>query len=436
MSQNLSAIVIGGGVIGLCTAYELTKSGVEVTVIEATHPDSIGCSSLNAGMIVPSHVTPLATASMLFAARKLIFTRNGPLTLSLMPQKDLVDWYMKFIKSCLQKNIEEKEAVLGKMHMLSRSRFLELEVELDHEFQVFQRGLFNFCKTEKAFQEESHTVDLAKKLGIRAELVSKEEIRIREPKVTFEVIGGVHHLDDCHFDPVLFMTAIRKKLMELGVAFIWNAEVEGFDSAGDQVSGVHFQGKTLAADQFVIAGGSWSSRLAKNLGISLPLVGGKGYSFTVEQPPQPMGACCLLHEARVAVTPMAKGIRFAGTMEIGSPSPIGQIGMRTSKIQAIRASIPSFMPKFQQAMEGSETVSAGLRPLSPDGLPYIGHSQKYSNVWIGTGHGMMGMSLGPVTGLILSRQMTGTGEMPKLEVPHLDGVSNQKIAQYCAVDRF
>lgn len=437
MADGGKVIVIGAGVIGLCTAYELAIRGHSVTVIDPGSPSSIRASTLNAGMIVPCHFTPLATPSMLKTAAQLLFERNRPLRLSFRPKTELIKWYFCFLRCCLASGLSEREQVLATMHMSSRKRYLELQEVLSGQFKVTANGLFSFCKSSSTLVHEVNGVDRARALGIRAEAVDRVEIKHREPGLDLEVSGGVHHLDDCHFDPETFMNALTSHLEVLGVQFRWGEKVVRLRHLNRRVDCVETNSQILGADSFVVAMGVWSGQIASQLGFYLPLLGGKGYSFKVPGIESNMRACCLLHEGRVAITPMAGGIRFGGRMEIEIPESRSNPSRQQKSVEGIKNSVRSFLPQFGDAMAGNEPVSVGYRPLTPDGMPAIGRAPNHENLWFGTGHGMMGMSLGPITGQILAQQISE--QIPDINtarIPELEEVSAETALRLLAPSRF
>jgi len=133
------------------------------------------------------------------------------------------------------------------------------------------------------------------------------------------------------------------------------------------------------------------------------MMAGKGYSMTLENPVETPTVCSLLMEARVAVTPMQNGVRFGGTMELGEPDD----EVNLDKVKGIVESIPSYFPKFQEQDFVDQKVWYGFRPCSPDGLPYVGKIRNNPRVVMASGHSMMGLSLGPITGMLVSEILAG-----------------------------
>jgi D-amino-acid dehydrogenase len=227
-------------------------------------------------------------------------------------------------------------------------------------------------------------------------VLDAKQIASIDPGIRIEAVGGVHYVADCHFSPAVFMRALSRKLSEMKVQFV-RARAQRLDVHEGRIEKLETQGEQIGADEFVLAAGAWSSRLAAQVGVRLPLQAGKGYSFEVPNPPERPTICAILMEGRVAVTPMPEGVRFGGTMEIGPADD----GVDARRVQGIREAVPHYYPAFRGFDLSASPPSLGLRPCTPDGLPYIGRSTRYPNLVIATGHAMMGMSLGPITGQIV-----------------------------------
>jgi D-amino-acid dehydrogenase len=217
------------------------------------------------------------------------------------------------------------------------------------------------------------------------------------------IAGGVYFPLDCHLDPARLMASLQRRLESAGVHFSFSTEVKGWRLQGTRISGVETSGGICTAEEFVVAGGAWSPAMVRALGVKIPMLPGKGYSLTLPQPRQRPRLCSILAEARVAVTPMGSSLRVGGTMEIGDFSPT----IRRKRVKGIIESIPSYFPDFRTADFKDVPVWSGLRPCSPDGLPYLGRFHPYPNLTVATGHAMMGLSLGPVTGQLVAALLAG-----------------------------
>jgi D-amino-acid dehydrogenase len=265
-------------------------------------------------------------------------------------------------------------------------------------FDFKPNGLLMLCKSEKTLEEEAHVAEMACKLGIPSQVLDAKKAAELEPDLRMDIAGAVHFPMDCSLDPAMLVDSLIGELEAGGVAFEWNCEATGWRTTGERITGLETKRKQIVADEFVVAGGSWTPDLVSGLGLNLPLQAGKGYSMTLSNPRQLPKACSILTEARVAVTPMAGKLRFAGTLEIAG----NDLAIRQSRVRGIIKSIPQYFPDFRADDFDNVAFWSGLRPCSPDGVPYIGRFRRYANLSVAAGHAMMGVSLAPVTGEIIA----------------------------------
>lgn len=397
------ALVIGGGIIGLSSAYYLSQQGHLVTVLDPDSPEH-GASRINAGMIVPSHFIPLAAPGMMAMGLRMMLNPKGPFRIKPSLDPALIGWCMKFARACNANHVAQCEKVLRDLHLASRSLYSEWKSELPEAFELDMLGLYMICREQKSLDAERHLADRATELGLRTKVLNRDELAAEEPDVKIDASGAVLFEDDAQFSPNRLMASLRRVLFDRGVRFV-TGEVDRFETSGNRITGVHSRGELVEAEEFVIATGTWTDELAALLDLRLPMMPGKGYSFDV--PARPNGPrlkrCALLMEARVAVTPMNGGIRFGGTMEIG----VKNHDLNAPRVQGIMSAVPRYFPEFGSHELERNTVRAGLRPCSPDGMPYIGRTKAASNAVIASGHGMMGMSLGPISGKIVADVLAG-----------------------------
>lgn len=391
-----SVLIVGGGVIGLCTAYYAARDGLHVTVVERGAPDHDGCSLGNAGLIVPSHVVPLAAPGMVATGLRMLMNPESPFSIRLRPDPELLRWGWLFARAATETHVNRAAPLLRDLHLASRALYEELAAIIG-DFGLAQRGSIALCRTEQALDEELKVGDLARQLGMPAETLSREDAALLGD-IDIACAGGVYFPLDCHLDPRRLVNALTQSLMNSGVCFQWSTEAIGWKASGGRIDGLETSRGTMQADEYVIAAGSWSREHARSLGLRLPLQAGKGYSMTLPAPKQRPAIPVMLTEARVAVTPMGGGLRFAGTMEIGGLD----LTVSRRRVQGIVRSIPAYYPAFAAEDFRDTPVWAGLRPCSPDGLPYVGRFRRYSNLSVATGHAMMGVSLGPITGRIMA----------------------------------
>ena len=398
--------IIGSGVIGLFSAYYLSQQGYEVTIIERSNGDD-SCSMGNAGMIVPSHFIPLAVPGMIEKGIKWMFNSESPFYVKPRLNLDLLSWGLKFYQAANKKQVERAMPALRDISLLSKSLYQDLAKTPDFDFSFEEKGLMMLCKTEHNFEEEVAVAKQANELGLKTKILTTKELNEIEPEVKPDVTGAIFYEGDAHLYPNQLVKNLKQHLENRGVKFLYNTEVTGFEFEKSKINsikikqkiGENIQHSSLIINNLIIATGSWSPLLADMLNIGLPMQAGKGYSVTYEQNEgKKLNIPSILLEARVAITPMSDNlIRFGGTMEIGGLND--EINM--NRVRGIIKAVPNYFPDYQITMPQKEQVWYGLRPCSPDGLPYIGRTNKYKNLVIASGHAMMGLSLAPATGKLV-----------------------------------
>ncbi len=398
--MSKKVVVIGGGIIGLCTAYYLQKEGHQVTIIDQSDISS-GASFVNAGFISPSHLTPLAAPGVMKQGVKWMFNAKSPLFIKPSLDADFLKWTWAFYKSCTDKNVQKAIKPIKEIAVLGQELYTEIAQSNDVHFDYQKKGLLVLCKTEKMLEKEVNLVRLAKKEGLRATELTVQEIQKLQPNVHMDIIGGVHFTCDFHSTPHEFMNGMVHHLKKNGVAFFLNEKVVDFEVKNKKITQLKTDKQVILADDFVLASGSWSPMLTKKLGIHLLLQAGKGYRIDSYKPHK-MQIPALLAEAKVAVTPMNGFTRFAGTMEIAGINK----KINKARVNAIAEAVTRYFPEIKATKEEKNTATSGLRPVSADGLPYIGKSDTCNNLVIATGHAMMGWSMGPATGKLVSEIIT------------------------------
>ena len=407
-------LIIGGGIVGLFSAYFLQKEGIEVTVIDRTDLQD-NCSTGNAGMIVPSHIIPLAAPGMVTKGITWMFSSKSPFYIHPRLDYKLLQWCLLFFKSANEKQVAKAIPYLKNLSLLSKALYLTFKAEHPEASLALQeKGLLMAYQTEGVEKEEVEFAHLARKYGLEAEILTPEDLRKVEPNLELKARGAVLFPGDAHLDPGALYGFLKKYLEEKGVKFLSKTQVLGFEKAGSQVNAVITDQGKIEAEKILLCGGSWSGELAQMLGFSLPMMGGKGYSFIQKNQPE-IKQATILTEQKVAVSPYGETVRFGGTLEIAGTNQ--KVDMR--RVQGIFESINRYYPEFEAKFPQEKEIWKGLRPCSPDGLPYIGFAPNYSNLLVGSGHSMMGISLAPATGKLLAelhQQKDTTMEIGGFEV--------------------
>jgi len=407
------ALVVGAGVVGLNAAVELRRRGFDVTVLDRDPAGHAATSHGNAGIVVPSHFVPLAAPGVVTQALRWMLDPMSPFYVRPRASLELARWGWRFLRSANAAHVARAAPLLLALNLASRRRYEALVAELGVDVGFTARGLLMLCHTERGLEEEAHTAAAAREMGLDARVLGAAEVRVLEPGIELDVVGAVHVLDDAHLDPGATMRALRARLEHDGVRFRTGAEVTAVrdrrgavevDARGPEGTWVE------RGDALVLAGGSWSSALARQLGLRLPLQPGKGYALTIERPSQRLRTAAILVEARVAATPLGDRLRIGGTMEIAGFDP----RLTPSRIEGIKRAARRTFPRLSRAELDGAAPWMGFRPVSPDGLPYLGRAPRHPNVVVATGHAMMGFSLGPISGQLVAELVAG--EPPSVDL--------------------
>jgi len=398
-----NVIVIGGGVIGLSSAFYLQRAGYKVSVLDRDGFTD-NCSYGNLGYVCPSHFIPLAAPGIVWQGIKWMFDSRSPFYVQPSLNLSLIDWGLKFMRSATKKNVEDAAIPLKDIAVFSQDEYREWEKIPNFDFAFEHKGMLEIFKTEKVAHHAASTVETGKKLGLDVELLDAKGLQLLEPHTKIDALGAINFKCDAHLYPNKLMASLINYLRQNNVS-LEHAEVTGFEKTNDKITKVIANTKTYETGEVVIATGAWSRAIAAMLNTKISLMPGRGYSFTLENPPDKLIHPAILTEGRVAITPFEQGskMRYGGTMEVtGTKTP-----PRYHRVEGIVSAVKDFFPEFRLGMPPIEKIWYGYRPTSADGLPYIGRMKKYSNVVLATGHAMLGLSLGAGTGKIVCQLING-----------------------------
>lgn len=394
MSKHV--LIVGGGIIGLCSAYYLQKAGHKVSVFDKSNMNA-GASYVNAGYLSPSHIIPLAAPGVMKKGLKWMLNSASPLYIKPRLQADLLRWAWAFNKSCNPRHVEKAIPAIKDIAIRSQELYDAIKEEESFRFHYEKKGLFMLCNTEKGLEEEVRVANKAKTVGLDVVTLDKNALQQLEPEARIAAIGATYYKCDNHTTPHEFMEDMKSHLKKVGVAIHANETVKDVQVNSGRIVGIKTDEKLLKADEFVFAAGSWTAQLSKKLGLKLLLQAGKGYRINSSRN-HSIRIPAILAEAKVAVTPMNGFTRFAGTMEIaGINHTINQV-----RVNAIARATQLYYPEVQLTEEEKLQAACGLRPVSPDGLPYIGRTKYCKNLVIATGHAMMGWSMATATGNLVA----------------------------------
>ncbi len=399
-------VVVGAGIVGLCAADALLRRGFQVTVLERDAQPGEGCSYGNGGLVVPSHFEPLAAPGMVMTGLKMLRSKESPFGFQGLPGLEMAGWMARFMCAGTKAHVARSAPILRDMNLASRALFEERYGDLEAGYA--RLGELMVCLSNATLDGEARLAQEADHLGLKTTVLDRAALAAFETGIEIDAAGAVYFEDDAHLTPPLFMPALRARVAA-GAEIRDGAEVRGFRTKDGRVEAAQMAEGEIEADEFVIASGAWSGRLAQTLGLRMPLLAGKGYGFTVPSPPAMPKYPAILVEGRVAVTPMRDGLRFVGTMELGLP---GETPTNDARLRGMRRSIAEAYPAFRDVDLSGIRAWSGLRPCAPDGMPYLGRTRKLANLVVATGHGMMGLSLGPVSGELVAQ--VAAGESPAI----------------------
>jgi D-amino-acid dehydrogenase len=313
----------------------------------------------------------------------------------------MAKWGIQFMRHATQKHVNETKKLLADLSILSLD--LHNEFASEEDVPIKNKGIAMHCVTESCLKHEEEIARMAADLGVEAEVLDIDQLHARDANVAHAGAGAVVFPGDAYMDPKAFMDKMYASLKELDVEIYQNQEVTDFEKKDARISRVITKTSEFEGDEVILASGSYTPALTKLMGNKMLLEAGKGYSLDWHDSPVMPELGYILVEARVAITPMNNFVRLAGTMELGGID----LSVNPRRVAGFLKSIAQYLPDFEYDKFKDLPVWAGLRPCSPDGLPYVGRDNKISNLIVAAGHAMVGFTLGPVTGKLVSEIIAG-----------------------------
>ncbi len=414
--KDVDVLIIGAGVIGVCAAYYLLKGGREVTIVDREGV-AAGSSFGNSGLIVPSHSIPLPAPGVISKGLRWLIDPGSPFFVKPRLSRDLASWLWRFQLAARRGPMERSVPILTGLSLASARAYRELIPQEGIECHYVERGVLSVYATRGGLKEAMSEIDILKRHGIAARPLSPDEVLDIEPTVRPDIKGGVLYETDSNFEPASFVNGLAKTVVSLGGEIESGREVQDISTSGQKVTEVVAGDTRYRPQEVVLAAGSWSARLGKQIGLRIPVQPAKGYSITITPNPGNGGAGTktvsmpiMAYEARTTLAPMGPDIRLAGTLELS--------GLNTDvdrrRVRAMVSGIRRYVTGLDEMEIDPGTAWCGMRPCTPDGLPIIGRPLSLQNLIVATGHAQIGMTLGPITGRLVSQIAAGTE--PELDV--------------------
>jgi D-amino-acid dehydrogenase len=391
---DADVVVVGGGAIGVCCAYELAQRGVAVTLLERGEELAAGASSGNAGLLCPSHSAPIANPDSVRNGLRWMLSPDSPFYLR--PRPSVAPWLARFVKASTSGRAAAGTRIIRELSLASLDLHAELaERGLPTGFE--RRGILNVYETDAAFAlAQAH----ADSTSLTVSVLDRDETRQLEPAVVERIAGSVYYPDEAHCDPLAFVYAVARAAREAGATIETDAAVHRLRRSNGGIA-VDWNRGRLRAGTAVLAAGAWSTQLAAPLGVFLPQEGGKGYHLDLTRAPSDPKIPISFDEAHVIATPLPDRLRLSGTLELaGLDTSISRV-----RVDAIRRAAARLLAIDDDRPE-LETW-AGLRPCTPDGLPVIGRPFGVEPLVLATGHARKGLSLSPITGKLVAELIAG-----------------------------
>lgn len=399
----MEVVVIGAGIVGLASAYELASAGVRVTVLDGGSVGA-GASHGNAAKIAVAESGPVPAPGVLLQGIRWMMRRDSPLAVAPSLAPDHVRFMLAMARHC---NVSDFDAGL-RLHLRMAADANDLLDEYQRagvDFEMHKRGVLLAFETQERFDEHCATLGVYEDFGIFPERLSGDEVQRVEPALTDRLRFGLSFVTDRQVEPDTLSQGLAAKLKEMGATIRENTGVARLVTETDQVRRVVSRsGEDFVADAVVLAAGVGNADLAHQLRVRLPIRSGKGYSVDYSPAPVQLRTSLTLEDARVAVTPLDGYLRLAGTMEFGRPDD----RVDPLRVEAIRRAARESFRGWDEAAPAAERAPwAGHRPMTPDGLPVVGPIGAVPNAYVAGGHGMLGLTLAPATGKMIAAMVAG-----------------------------
>lgn len=422
MTTSNSTIIIGGGVVGVCVAYYLAKRGHKVTVLEGNAIDD-GASKGNAGIIALGH-PPLPRPGLVWQTIKWMLDKGSPLYVPPRLDFSLMKWMWQFRTACTSDHFQHCMRILAEWGWATGRCWDKIIDDEKIECEYHTTGWMDIFRTKEGMDRGLHEADLLREFDYEVKVLDGDELRQQQPAFRSEIVGAAHYIDSRFANPRKFVVELAKRLETMGVRVMPLTEVAQISVNGGRFTGVRLgNGQTIEGHALVLAAGVWTTPLARSIGVNVPIQAGKGYHVNITAPEVCPTVACVLNETFVAVTPMAGGLRLAGTVELS--------GINHHLIQKRLDMLSEGAKNYLQGIEQTKIESdwCGLRPCTADGLPVIGWAPNVEGVFIATGHAKYGFAYGPITGRLVSECILDGKPSLDLSAMRVDRFSQRKAAR-------
>lgn len=425
----MKIIIVGAGIIGVSTAWHLLELGHEVTVVDRQADAAMETSFANAGQISVSYCEPWANREAPLKALKWMFRDDAPLLFR--PRLDWQQWRwsLLFLGQCNDAAFERNVQQLVALGAYSHAALKDVVSATGIAYQRLERGIAHYYTDQKSFDVAGDAAALMRRYGVARQVVSKDELLKIEPafaSFSHRIVGGTFTASDESGDARLFTQALAQRCRARGAEFVYGHDVVQLNQRQGAIESIAIQARkssvsaengmqairTLKADQFVIACGSYSAPLLRTVGVDLPIYPGKGYSasFKIKRPEAAPMVSTIDDEMKIAISRLGDRLRVAGTIEVGGYDLSLNSRVARARCQMLSDRIETVLPGVcdtrNEEQGGDPQYWTGLRPATPTNIPYIGQT-KLHKLWVNAGHGTLGWTHGAGSGKALAELMNG-----------------------------
>ncbi|WP_341864808.1 D-amino acid dehydrogenase [Kosakonia pseudosacchari] len=402
--RDMRVVVLGSGVVGVTSAWYLRQAGHDVTVIDRQPGPAQETSAGNAGQISPGYAAPWAAPGVPLKAIKWMFQRHAPLAISLDGTSSQLKWMWQMLRNCDTRHYMENKGRMVRLAEYSRDCLKLLRETTGIQYEGRQGGTLQLFRTAEQYENATRDIAVLQDAGVPYQLLESARLAEVEPalaEVAHKLTGGLRLPNDETGDCQLFTQQLAQMAEQAGVEFRFNTPVDRLLYEGENIYGVKCGKEVVKADAYVMAFGSWSTGLLKNI-VDIPVYPLKGYSLTIpiaEEDGAPVST--ILDETyKIAITRFDQRIRVGGMAEI--------VGFNTELLKPRRETLEMVVRDLfpRGGFVEQATFWTGLRPMTPDGTPVVGRTP-YKNLWLNTGHGTLGWTMACGSGQLLSDLMSG-----------------------------
>jgi len=411
-SASFDALVLGAGVVGINSAYWLARAGKSVCVIDRQPAAGLETSFANGGQISVSHAEPWANPSAPLKVMKWLFDGNAPLLFR--PRMDIHQWLWiaRFMVDCLPHRADRHTTEIVKLATASRMLLRQMREREKLDYDQRTLGILHFYRDQREFEAAIRVAELMRKHGCDRRVITRDEVLQKEPAFADRrdaIVGATYTAEDESGDAMKYTQALAEVCVKMGVTFLYSSEVVALDAdrAAGKIDSIQVRSpagyRTISGRDIVMSLGCYSAQFLRRYGVSLLIYPAKGYSVTipVEAGNQAPLVSLTDDQYKLVYSRLGERLRVAGTAELSGYG----LDLNRARCRAILDNVRKLFPRAGDF--GKASFWTGLRPTTPSNLPYLGRTRAYRNLWLNTGHGTLGWTLGAGSGKTISDMIGG-----------------------------